>query len=79
MRSGTGRANRLRGVALCGVVAVGALSVAVSAAARGDEEHSGRAHGVAVAELRDAGGAPIAVNSLLAVRHRPEERSLLAP
>ncbi len=66
MRSGTGRANRLRGVALCGVVAVGALSAGVSAAARGDEERSDRAHRVAVAELRDADGAAIGTASFLA-------------
>lgn len=61
-----GRAKGLRGVALCGVVAVGGLSAGVSAAARGDEERSDRAHGVAVAELRDADGAAIGTASFLA-------------
>jgi len=61
-----GRAKGLRGLALCGVVAAGALSAGVSAAARGGEGRSDHARGVVVAELRDAGGARIGSATFLA-------------
>ncbi|MGH2900623.1 MAG: superoxide dismutase family protein, partial [Solirubrobacteraceae bacterium] len=66
MRSGIGRVTGRRGLALCGVAAAAVLGVAVSAAAGGGERHSDHARGVAVAELRDAGGAAIGTATFLA-------------